>query len=116
MRLLNGKQFSTVFDTKRRLHGACFSLHVASNEFGYARLGLAVSRRVSKKAVERNRLKRIVRDSFRHHQHELGSIDYVVVAKITAVERSTTGNQALRLELERAWVKAKAKIMNPSEV
>ena len=84
LRLVDGKQFSAVFEHKRRLHGARFNIHVAPNQLGHARIGLAVSRRVSKKAVQRNRIKRIIRESFRHHRHLLGAVDYVVIAKAVA--------------------------------
>lgn len=106
---MDGKQFSAVFDHKRRLHGACFNIHVAPNDLSHARIGLAVSRRVSKKAVERNRLKRIIRESFRHHQHRLGAIDYVVIARVGAADRSRRPNRALRSELDDLWAKARQK-------
>ncbi len=106
---MDGKQFNAVFDHKRRLHGACFNIHVAPNELGHARIGLAVSRRVSKKAVERNRLKRIIRDSFRRHQHRLGAVDYVVIAKIGAADRAGKPNRTLHAELDNSWAKARQK-------
>ncbi len=108
LRLVDGGQFSAVFEHKRRVHGACFNIHVAPNGLRHARIGLAVSRRVSKKAVERNRLKRIIRESFRHHRHRLGAIDYVVIARLGAAERSKP-NRALRAELEDLWGRARRK-------
>lgn len=106
LRLVDGKQFSAVFEHKRRLHGAHFNIHVAPNGLCHARIGLAVSRRVSKKAVERNRVKRIIRESFRHHQHQLGAVDYVVIAKVGAAEPAAVPNRALRSELDDSWGKA----------
>jgi len=103
MRLTDGAHFAAVFAWRRRAHDAHFSAHVAPNELGHARIGLAVSRRVSKKAVERNRLKRIVRESFRRHWRALGAVDYVVVAKAGAAAQP---NDALRDELQRLWGKA----------
>ena len=91
------------------MHGAHFIAHVASNGLGFPRIGLAVSRRVSKRAVERNRIKRIIRDSFRHHQHELGAIDYIVVAKSGAAEQL---NRVLRSELDKLWARARGKCEN----
>lgn len=46
-----------------------------------ARLGLAVSRKVSKSAVQRNRIKRLVRESFRKHSAGLPPLDIVVMAR-----------------------------------
>ncbi len=106
LRLLNGKQFIATFEQKRRAHGACFIVYVAANRLPHARLGLAVSKRVSKKAVQRNRLKRIIRASFRHHQRALGGVDYVVVTKLGAAAQA---NPALHAELENLWDKARKK-------
>ena len=49
-------------------------------------LGLAVSRKVDPHAVGRNRIKRVLRDSFRHHRTELLGGDYVVVARVGAAK------------------------------
>ena len=49
-----------------------------------ARLGLAVSRKVDPHAVGRNRIKRVLRDSFRRTRQQLPSGAYVVVARPAA--------------------------------
>lgn len=49
-----------------------------------ARLGLAVSRKVDRRAVGRNRIKRVLRDCFRQHRDQLADGDYVVVARPAA--------------------------------
>lgn len=46
-----------------------------------ASFGLAVSRKVDKRAVGRNRIKRVLRDFFRHHRAELAPGAYVAVAR-----------------------------------
>jgi ribonuclease P protein component len=51
-----------------------------------ARLGLAVSRKVDPHAVGRNRIKRVLRETFRQLRHELAPGDYVVVARPAARE------------------------------
>lgn len=61
-----------------------------SNSLGYARLGLAVSKKQARRAVQRNRLKRLIRESFRIHQHSLPAWDYVVFAKEIAQEVNNT--------------------------
>jgi len=53
-----------------------------------ARLGLAVSRKVDRRAVGRNRIKRVLRDSFREHRRLLADGDYVVVARPAAAQCS----------------------------
>jgi len=48
------------------------------NNMHFARLGLIVGKRAVRNAAERNRIKRVVRDHFRHCQHELAEFDVVV--------------------------------------
>ena len=83
-------------------------MYVAPNTVGFARLGFAVSRRVSKKAVIRNRIKRQIRESFRDQckNAELSMFDYVVIAKLGTAERT---KKALRIELDKIWQKARRK-------
>ena len=62
-----------------------------------ARLGLTVSRRAAKRAVDRNKLKRIARESFRH-QLALPPWDFVVLARPGA---ATAERLTLRASLDR---------------
>jgi ribonuclease P protein component len=62
-----------------------------------ARLGLAVSRKVDPRAVGRNRIKRALRDVFRHLRTQLAPGDYVVVARPAA-------RDATREQLERHFL------------
>jgi ribonuclease P protein component len=55
-------------------------LYGATNEHGYPRLGLVVSRRVGG-AAQRNRWKRLLREAFRHVQDELPAFDLVCVVR-----------------------------------
>jgi ribonuclease P protein component len=49
-----------------------------------AKLGITASRRVGG-AVQRNRVKRAIREWFRHDKHRLGGVDVVVIARKSAV-------------------------------
>jgi len=55
-----------------------FVLHVHGNSFGYPRLALVVPKRLVRKAVERNRIRRLAREAFRQRQVALGSRDFVL--------------------------------------
>lgn len=72
----------------------------APNALSHPRLGLAISRKVSPRAVQRNRLKRLIRERFRHLQTELGNLDYVVIARHALLQLST---EQLNEILERHW-------------
>jgi ribonuclease P protein component len=91
--------FTRGFAEGQRLGARFFRLHWRAAE-GDARLGLAVSRKVDSRAVERNRIKRIVRDSFRCCAASLPPGDALMVAK-----REARGAAAadLRRDLESLW-------------
>nr|VFK29901.1 MAG: ribonuclease P protein component [Candidatus Kentron sp. MB]VFK33914.1 MAG: ribonuclease P protein component [Candidatus Kentron sp. MB]VFK76512.1 MAG: ribonuclease P protein component [Candidatus Kentron sp. MB] len=51
------------------------------NNLDMPRLGLAISKRRVSRAVARNRVKRLIRESFRIHQRQLAGLDVVVIAR-----------------------------------
>lgn len=57
---------------------ARFHLYRLPNPHGYPRLALVVSKRLAPHAVTRNRIRRLVREAFRHRQRQLGALDCVV--------------------------------------
>ncbi len=89
-RLGRPAEFSWVFSQPEVSADEWFSVLMRPNDKGYARLGLAVSKRKIKKAVARNRIKRLVRESFRLNQANLPAADIVVLAKpaVATAERS----------------------------
>ena len=61
---------------------------------------MAISKRAVKTAVERNRIKRIVRESFRHHQQQLAGLDIVVMCR---EDVQKANNRELFESLNRHW-------------
>ena len=55
-----------------------YTFYVARRDTGGARLGMLVSRKHSTLAVERNGIKRCIREAFRLEQENLGPIDVLV--------------------------------------
>jgi ribonuclease P protein component len=86
-RLRTGPEFDAVFKRGKRLEGRLFLLVAAPNRAGVDRLGLAVNRRLGG-AVERNRARRLLRESFRRLERAGGpALDLVVVARADIVGR-----------------------------
>lgn len=83
-RLRRRADFAALKSSGGRLGVRCFQLRYAPNNSGTPRLGLAISKQVSRRAVERNRLKRLVRESFRRVRHRLPAVDLVVMARAQA--------------------------------
>ena len=65
MRLLSTTDFQCVFKAGKRYRGNEFTVIARANELDFPRLGLAISRRSAARAVDRNRIKRLVRERFR---------------------------------------------------
>ncbi len=72
VRLLTAGDFSRVFErADAKAQTSQLLILARRNDLGIARMGLVVAKKHAKRAVDRNQIKRIVRESFRHHQSEL---------------------------------------------
>lgn len=105
-RLLRPADYSGVFNNVQvRVPHRHFLILATSNNLGRSRLGLIFSKRNLKHAVQRNRVKRLVRESFRHRS-DLGSLDIVVLGRQNL---ATQDNQALHRALDHLWRKLASK-------
>lgn len=80
-RLCHKADFSRVFRRSQRSADALFIVLARPNRAAGARLGMAISLKATGRAVSRNRIKRLVRESFRQHRADLLSLDIVVMAR-----------------------------------
>jgi ribonuclease P protein component len=101
-RLRTRAEFDRVFRRGFRLDGRLFLVLAAPNGRVEDRLGLAVSRRVGG-AVERNRARRLLRESFRRlGPGDRGGLDLVVVARPDIVSRTQAEvDHELRVRIRR---------------
>ena len=102
-RLTARRQFLAVYGERLRVSAPSFTLHARRLEGPSCRLGLTVPKRVGK-AVRRNRIKRVVREVFRHHRVTLEpAYDLVVNARPGMDQRS-------HAEIEREFLDAFRKL------
>ncbi|MDG9929086.1 MULTISPECIES: ribonuclease P protein component [Pseudomonas] len=81
-RLLTPRHFKAVFDSPSgKAPGKNVLLLARLNDLEHPRLGLVIGKKSVKLSVERNRIKRVIRDSFRLNQELLAGLDIVVVAR-----------------------------------
>ncbi len=99
-RLTSASGFSRVFQRAQRSGDKYFTVLYRRNDLGYPRLGLAIAKKRVRRAVGRNRLKRISRDSFRHAKSQLLGVDIVIMARNQA---ESAVNSELFTSLEQHW-------------
>lgn len=79
--MLTPAHFTFVFQQPQRAGTPQITILGRLNSLGHPRIGLTVAKKNVRRAHERNRIKRLTRESFRLRQHELPAMDFVVVAK-----------------------------------
>ncbi|MGD8977349.1 MAG: ribonuclease P protein component [Gammaproteobacteria bacterium] len=73
--------FTRVFKRSHRSADRLFVVLARNGASGSPRLGMAISLKATGRAVSRNRIKRLVRESFRQHRSHLPPLDFVVMAR-----------------------------------
>ena len=112
-RLLRPAEFKQVFRDPVVSADGYFKVLARYNEERYSRLGMAVSRQVDKRATVRNRIKRVIRESFRQQaaawaasanaetdSRQSGALDVVVLPRRSCADLS---NDALFRSLDGHW-------------
>ncbi|AXR04890.1 ribonuclease P protein component [Salinimonas sediminis] len=100
LRLLTPTHFTFVFDNATPAVSPSFTLLARHNQLDNPRLGITLSKKRVRKAHDRNRLKRLVRESFRHRAAQLPNVDIIVVGKTGADKLS---NEEVFAILDKQW-------------
>jgi len=77
-RLREAREFAAVFDQRRVLRGERFNIHYRPNGSDSARLGLVIAKKLAKRAVWRNAVKRVGREAFRVARPGLPAMDLIL--------------------------------------
>ena len=101
-RLNKNKDFSKVFKEGRSAYGFFLGVKAVANRLDYGRLAVLVNKKVSKRAVVRNKLKRQIKAVWHARQPQSGGRDMVVICLPPAVNKNF---QEIEAELTMLWKK-----------
>lgn len=102
VRLTRPAEFQRVFQYGKRLHVTGLNVRACRNDQGFPRLGMAIAKKALRRAHDRNRIRRLVRESFRQHQVSLPATDIVVMCQSEVIQMS---NAELFQQLEGLWLR-----------
>jgi ribonuclease P protein component len=102
-RLVTARQFQQVFKNSRRIQDDSLTLLVSRYPVELPRLGFAIAKKQVKRAVDRNRLKRLFRESFRRNQHTMPKRDFVIMVRSAVLQLD---NRQLNERMHAHWLKA----------
>lgn len=85
-RLLRENGFDQVIRAKN-ITGEYFKIFFMCNSWGNARLGIIAGKKILPRAVDRNRAKRIIRETFRQHDINIRKLDVIVMVRPAYAQR-----------------------------
>lgn len=100
LKLLTAENYQNVFAKAERFGNRSFTVLARENGLDHPRLGLAISKKCAKRAVDRNRIKRHFRESFRLNQHKLPCVDIIAMCKPSAI---SLDNAEMRTQIDAQW-------------
>jgi ribonuclease P protein component len=100
-RLASKHEVQSVFAAKPRKVSRPYLLVLFTpNQFSYARLGIIAGKQHLRRAVDRNRVRRIIRESFRQSMANLQGLDLVVMIRAGC---SAVDSKTLRNDIDHLW-------------
>jgi len=113
-RLLTAREFQRVFDQLGlKCSSKRISLLAASNLLGYPRIGFIIPKKQIRLAVQRNRIKRVIRESFRQLDTHGFSYDVIVLVRKGLDEQQ---NSDITAQFEYLWAKLKQRAKNSNAI
>lgn len=106
-RLTRPAEFERVFKDNQRARTDTLLVMARPNDARHARLGMVIPKRLLARAVDRNRVRRCVRETFRQQLAQLPACDFVV--RLIARPQPGAEAQELGRALQRAGERAQAK-------
>lgn len=101
LRLLTGRDFQFVFDNAQlKVPDQTILILARPNNLGHSRLGFVISKKNVRQAVKRNRVRRIIRESFRLNQHNLPAVDMIILARSGLGELE---NEQIHKLMKKCW-------------
>ena len=95
VRITKAKDYAHIFQLGIHSQSKFWKLIASPSVQASPRLGLAISKNICKRAVDRNLFKRIARETFRQHRDDFDLLDFVVMIK----KIPNTNNQELISDL-----------------
>jgi ribonuclease P protein component len=89
-RVVNNKEFDLIYKEGTIRKSGNVMVRYLPNNLGYSRLGIAVSKKIFRASVRRNRVKRLIREAFRLNKTRLPKgLNIIVSARMTPGNRET---------------------------
>lgn len=104
LRLLKSTDFSFVFEQPIRIGNKAFTVLCRRNALKHPRLGMAIAKKQVKLAVDRNKIKRLIRESFRTQQSTIPSYDFIFMVRR---EINQMDNEKISSSLQHIWSKTR---------
>ena len=99
-RLNRPEEYQRVFAGASRSADRYFTVLYRPNDLDTARLGFAVAKKKIASAADRNRVRRLARESFRLQRNTLRAVDIIILAQSAAADAKNT---VLFASLDKHW-------------
>jgi ribonuclease P protein component len=104
VRITKASDYAHIFQKGKHTQGRFWQLVATPSRESKPRLGLAISKKVYKQAVDRNLRKRLARETFRLQQAQLSNLDMILMAK----KSHNVTNKSLVADLSNLFSKVSA--------